>query len=237
MAVLKYKDPATGEWLPSGGCVVDTDAIVQEVIAAIGTPVFGTVDENNNIILSGELVNGSYTVKYENADGTTTNIGTLSVDGSGGEDSGYTNLADPTSADWLTNQRIKSDKTVWDVGTDKRGDATVIVTNLIAITGVQKLHIKGLDILSNLSSGDNYGRVYLYQGSEIAEVTYQPSAGLTSTGTTHYAVADYDSSVVILDVATLLSDWGKTSTTHVRLGGILTGAAEDVIITADENIV
>ena len=50
-------------------------------------------------------------------------------------------------------------------------------------------------------------------------------------------VADYDSSVTILDVATALNDWGYTGITQISLGGILTGAAEDVIITADENIV
>jgi hypothetical protein len=43
--------------------------------------------------------------------------------------------------------------------------------------------------------------------------------------------------VVILDVAAAFADWGYTDITQISLGGILTGAAEDVIITADENIV
>ena len=45
----------------------------------LGTPVFGTVDTENNIILTGNLVDGTYTLKYENADGTSTVIGTLDV--------------------------------------------------------------------------------------------------------------------------------------------------------------
>ncbi len=55
----------------------DQESIVQQVITALGTPVFGTVDENNNIILSGELTSGTYTVKYEHTDGSLTSIGTL----------------------------------------------------------------------------------------------------------------------------------------------------------------
>ena len=55
----------------------DQEAIVQQVIAALGTPVFGRVDADNNIILTGELADGTYTVKYEDADGEVTEIGTL----------------------------------------------------------------------------------------------------------------------------------------------------------------
>ena len=55
----------------------DQEDIVQQVIAALGTPVFGRVDAENNIILTGELVNGTYTVKYEDADGNVSEIGTL----------------------------------------------------------------------------------------------------------------------------------------------------------------
>lgn len=59
----------------------DKAEIVQDVIDALGTPVFGTVDEDNNIILSGNLVQGSYTLKYENKDGSLTVIGTLNSSG------------------------------------------------------------------------------------------------------------------------------------------------------------
>lgn len=55
----------------------DKDAMVQEVIAALGASVFGTVDENNNILLAGELAEGVYTLKYAFPDGTVATIGTL----------------------------------------------------------------------------------------------------------------------------------------------------------------
>ena len=41
--------------------------------------VVGVLDENNNIILMGELADGTYTLKYENEDGTVPAIGTLEV--------------------------------------------------------------------------------------------------------------------------------------------------------------
>lgn len=57
----------------------EREKLVQEVIEAIGTPVFGRIDSDNNIILSGDLPTGTYTFKYENEGGGTTVIGTATV--------------------------------------------------------------------------------------------------------------------------------------------------------------
>ena len=59
----------------------DQEAIVQQVIAALGTPVFGTVDADKNIILSGVLTDGTYTLKYEDAEGNLITIGTIQAEG------------------------------------------------------------------------------------------------------------------------------------------------------------
>ena len=57
---------------------IDTSLIVQDVIRALGgTPVFGVVNSDKNIILSGNLEEGVYTLKYECSDGTILEIGTL----------------------------------------------------------------------------------------------------------------------------------------------------------------
>ena len=64
----------TDYWTPS-----DQEEIVQQVITALGTPVFGTVDENNVITLTGALENGAYTLLYEDADGNVLEIGMLSL--------------------------------------------------------------------------------------------------------------------------------------------------------------
>lgn len=57
----------------------DQESIVQQVIAALGTPVVGLVDEDNNIVLTGNLDNGTYTLRYEDADGNQTVIGTMEI--------------------------------------------------------------------------------------------------------------------------------------------------------------
>lgn len=42
--------------------------------------VFGYVDENNNIVLTGNLADGTYTVKYEMDNGTAVNVGNMVLD-------------------------------------------------------------------------------------------------------------------------------------------------------------
>ncbi len=59
-------------WTPE-----EQESIVQQVITALGTPVFGTVDADNNIILTGNLSKNTYTIKYEDAEGNVTYIGEL----------------------------------------------------------------------------------------------------------------------------------------------------------------
>ena len=56
--------------------------IVQSIIAELqGLPVFGVVDENKVITVTSQLSGGTYTLKYENEDGTITEIGTITVEG------------------------------------------------------------------------------------------------------------------------------------------------------------
>ena len=55
------------------------EEIVQQVIAALGTPVFGTVSLDKVITLTGALADGTYTFKYEDAEGNETTIGTLTA--------------------------------------------------------------------------------------------------------------------------------------------------------------
>lgn len=59
----------------------DKASIVQAVIESLGgNPIFGYVDANNNIIVSGDLPDGTYSVKYEMDDDSTVNIGNLVID-------------------------------------------------------------------------------------------------------------------------------------------------------------
>lgn len=53
--------------------------VTESIIESIGVPVLGTVDSDNNIILSGSLTPGNYTIKYEFADGSSVEIGQIKV--------------------------------------------------------------------------------------------------------------------------------------------------------------
>ena len=50
--------------------------------------VVGYVDDKKNIVITGDLADGTYTLKYENQDGSTTEIGTLVI----GSEPSYINL-------------------------------------------------------------------------------------------------------------------------------------------------
>ena len=59
----------------------DKAEMVAMVIEALGgNPIFGVVDDNNNIVVSGNLTDGTYSVKYEMENGSTVNIGNLVLD-------------------------------------------------------------------------------------------------------------------------------------------------------------
>lgn len=60
----------------------DIDEIVERVIEYFGgMPIVGMVDENNNIIITSDLADGTYVFKYELTDGTCIDIGSLVVSG------------------------------------------------------------------------------------------------------------------------------------------------------------
>lgn len=70
--------------------------------------VTGVLDDSNNILLTGNLADGTYTLKYENADGTYTEIGSLVVGAVEPEVPAYTNLFDPSTASINTRWSVSS---------------------------------------------------------------------------------------------------------------------------------
>jgi hypothetical protein len=267
----------------------DRAAIVADVIESLGgNPIFGVVDENNNIVVSGNLADGTYSVKYEMEDGSKINIGNLVIDtnvyytvtntltqcttnnsatqavqgGSysatitaksgyelssikvtmGGADisstavSGgkitianvtgnivitavaeeivakYTNLADPTSADWLENTRISSSGFPTQSG--------ITTSNWIAVTKGDVVRIKGIDVNTH-----QYARVALF-GSTKNLFSSAKVSGLTSADATGVT---YDTTGATFTVA-------STNAKFIRICGELKGAASDVIITKNEEI-
>lgn len=103
----------------------DKDEIIQAVIDAMGGTFWGNVDTENNITISGVLADGTYTLKYEHADGTVTEIGTFTVGASG---PAYTNLFDPAAA--TLNQRWSNSS----YGYTTSSGAGYVVTDFIPVT-------------------------------------------------------------------------------------------------------
>lgn len=95
----------------------DQEAIVQQVITALGTPVFGRVEEGNKITLSIEhLADGTYYLGYENKDGNWVKL--CEYNHSSAEEPAYTNVL-PLAIDsdntpynggqgWKTGYRLNS---------------------------------------------------------------------------------------------------------------------------------
>ena len=210
----------------------DKVEIVQRVIETLGgSPIFGIVDESNNIVVSGDLPDGTYSVKYEMENGSKVNIGNLVIDtnvyytvtntltqctnsnsatkvvqgsaysatitaNSGYElksvtatmggtavsvsngkiniasvtgnivitavaekvQTGPTNLADPTSADWQTDTRLA---TSYGYGKTLAG---FNFTNYIPCKAGDVLRIKGLNMFAYVSS--QYAAVAIYTSTD-----------------------------------------------------------------------
>ena len=69
---------AGNDYVLTDGDKADIAALVIETLG--GSPVFGVVDSSNNIVVSGDLPDGTYSVKYEMENGTKVNIGNLVID-------------------------------------------------------------------------------------------------------------------------------------------------------------
>ena len=106
----------------------DKASIVADVLDSIVVEypeahvIYGDVDSENNITIYGELADGTYTLKYENEDGTVTEIGSIvigdSSESGGGSTISYTNQL-PLAIDsdgnaysggqgWKTGYRLNS---------------------------------------------------------------------------------------------------------------------------------
>jgi hypothetical protein len=160
---------ASGEFTPVKGTdywtPADQEAIVQQVIAALGTPVFGRVDADNNIILTGELVDGTYTIKYEDAEGDLTVIGTLNhvyV-----PEPSYTNvLATAINSDGSTFVGTNGEKgyklghRLNSSGAETSAEENVFVTGFIPVAADDVVYLDGLQW--PVESGAAACRAYLW---------------------------------------------------------------------------
>ena len=125
----------------------------------------------------------------------------------------YTNLANPSDADWTNNARLNS------AGTAVAQDGAT-TTNYISCVFDDVIRIKGFGSLTDYNTSFYVGDKVVYSSSKL-------HAGGTS-GTYSYT---YDTSTGIVTIKIL-----KNNITSVRFSGIMTGTANDVIITVNEDL-
>lgn len=68
------------QYAKDGGYTGTEAEFAAKLAFLMGYSVFGYVDENNTIVLNGNLADGTYTIKYEMEDGSTVDIGNLVLD-------------------------------------------------------------------------------------------------------------------------------------------------------------
>ena len=231
----------------------DQEAIVQQVIAALGTPVFGTVDENNNITLTGALADGTYIIKYEDGEGNVTEIGTLNhtvveeptytnvlkaaIDKNGNvyENNGYKNATYLTggATEFPNDPLIKSDPNCFTTGF-----MPYSYENLAAKVPI---YVKGVDLSDSVVSanGDHIRFAVFLSLTESAAKGGQLNF-LTTTTTSHRflctQLGEKYYMLVPQDLSKNFGGWISNSTTAPYARMTFPGTGEGVIITINEPI-
>lgn len=167
---------------------VDQESIVQDVIRALGTPVFGRVDADNNIILTGELADGTYVLKYEDAEGNVTEVGQIDLGAS------YTNQiplsinSDGTPYNggqgWKTGYRLNSS------GAETTKDG-MEVTGFISAKYGDTIYLDGVDYNYTDANSAYRDNTYLsYYDSSFAFLGYRKPYDRDMANVTEFVLND-----------------------------------------------
>lgn len=187
--------------------------------------IVGYVDSNNkDIVLSGELEDGSYVLKYVNADGVTTGICTLTIG-----DTKYTNFADPKSSDWLNGQRLNSSGEV-------KPDTVTYTTNYIKVKQGDTVRVRGLNIYL-YGTDDANATTHFYNANKdrIGKITPRENGSLF--GNVNVTEPDKDFVYTIANGAEFTTG-SASDVAYIRfVGRLCTGCTvDDVIITVNQEI-
>lgn len=189
LALAQAKE--SGEFTPVKGVdywtTADQEDVVQQVIIALRTPVFGTIDANNIITLTGVLAEGAYTIKYEDSEGNVTEIGTLNTN------------SGPSYINWIP-KAINADGTIYNgVGYQKgirysASSGTETTTNAEDIYSTGLIPAKAGDViymknitLKKASSIGNAHHIYRFPSLSLSNGT---SADIGATPEAWQAVWD-----------------------------------------------
>jgi hypothetical protein len=172
------------------------------------------------------LSDGEYVLKYENADGTYSEIGTIKV--GNGEIVSYTNLADPTSEYWKDGYRINSSMqyveaegattTNWfpcTTGSIIRAKGLAMARQELSAGGIEVGGYSGFSVSAN---GTTAIRVEKMSNKNIPELISRDANGIETLDLTNYTTT-------------------AGAFAYVCLTGRVEGTVDDIIITVDEEIV
>lgn len=220
----------------------DQEDIVQQVITALGTPVFGRVDEDKVITLSGELAEGTYTLKYEDAAGNTTEIGALTV----GAVAAYTNQI-PISTDtsgsvyngtgYQEKKRLNSNGVETDLDNQDATNPTFI-TGFIPVKTGDVIRLKNCflstelteDACKNLYGEAPYGiRSGLYDSSKSKVAVFSWGEAATSATNVISNCTAVGEMITEFTIA-------QSGVSYIRLTLAATGSPSDAIVTVNEEI-
>ena len=222
-----------------GATYVLTDADKAEIVQTVldrlgGQPVSGVVDANNNIIISGSLADGTYTIKYENADGTYTDIGTFDVGATGPV---YTNLFDPAAA--TLNQRWSNSSYAFTTGNGN------VVSDYIPIPDISNSNIEHILRFRGGIWAGQAGIIYYNSSKGVLQASDASSAGVGVTTSSDTPTTDGNGvSQITLGHkhGAYDSKWANAAYIRVTLQVNSAGTAitandiQDIIITIDESI-
>lgn len=219
----------------------DQESIVQQVIAALGTPVFGRVDEDCKITLTGELVDGkTYTFAFVDEDGGETVIGTYTKNNA----PDYTNqIAISTDADgnvyngtgYKVGYRLNSSGEEDQLPTTATNPA--FITGFIPIKSGDVVRMKDCYIdTNNVDKTSTYGKANwsLYINYFTSDRAHKIKTEWNNMHTSKF-VTD-----LVLDAGgyctgfTFTSEIGSNSIAYVRL--CLAGTPETAVVTINEAI-
>ena len=210
----------------------DQESIVQQVIAALGTPVFGTVGENKTIILEADLGEGTYTFMLKKDDGS------LALIGTGEYQSGpkYTNaLTKAIGTDgqpynggkgWKDGYRLNSSAA-------ESADAAADVTGFIPAMWGDTLYLSGVTL-----SGNSKNYIYVYDSSFTNIGAYFRGDGSFATAVSKGGITLDESGnakAIKLDGNTFdTTPSGSVNTAYVRFS--CDQITDDSIVTVNEPI-
>jgi hypothetical protein len=170
-------------YTPVKGTDYWTEADKAEIVAAViealgGNPIFGYVDENKNLILSGDMPDGTYTASFEMEDGSLVPIGTLVKD---------TNVYYTVTKN-LTNCTISNSATEAIGG--KSYSATITAKSgyelkSVSVTmGGQSVSVSG----GNISIANVTGNIVITAVAEEIKAKYTNLAEPNTTNTTDWSI-------------------------------------------------